>query len=126
MATDIARHFATPRGKAEQHNVLQVQQLDQLRQVIGLFPVAAGIAAWLYMLRKSAYPASWAELIDQELADYDPVDKDAYRRLQERTKAAGYINFDEVYEYLAVERYAVRVASGQYTPPKQSFTSKKV
>lgn len=59
--------------------------------------------------------ASWAELIDQELADYDPVDKDAYRRLQERTKAASFINFDEVYEYLAVERYAVRVASGQYT-----------
>lgn len=112
---------------AEQAGLLPVPGAPaMLRQVIGLFPVAAGIAAWFYMLRKSAYPASWAELIDQELADYDPVDKDAYRRLQERTKAAGYINFDEVYEYLAVERYAVRVASGQYTPPKQSFTSKKV
>lgn len=97
-----------------------------LRQAINLFPVAAGIAAWLYMLRKSAYPASWAELIDQELADYNPVDKDAYRRLQERTRAAGFIDYDAVYEYLTVERYAVRVASGQYTPPKQSFTSKKV
>lgn len=112
---------------AEQAGLLPVPGAPAaLRQVINLFPFAGGVAAWVYMLRKSAYPASWVDLIDRELAEYNPVDKDAYRRLQERTKAAGYIDFDEVFLYLLAERSTVRVASGQYTPPKQSFISRKV
>ncbi|MND76729.1 hypothetical protein D3C80_683840 [compost metagenome] len=36
VATDVTRHLATAGGEAEQHGVLQVEQLDQLRQIVGV------------------------------------------------------------------------------------------
>jgi len=97
-----------------------------VRAGIKFVPCLIGFATWIFLLRRGTYPTSWGALIDQELAAYDPVDADAYRNLQQRTRDAGYLDLDEVRPWRCVEWNALDIASGRLTPPQRSFISKKV
>lgn len=97
-----------------------------LRDGIMVVPWLIGLATLVYLLGCGTYPRTWAELIDQELDAYDPVDASAYRNLQQRTRDAGYLDLDEVRLWVSVERSALDVANGRFRLPRRSFTDKKV
>lgn len=63
--------------------------------------------------------------LDQLLAVYDPIDKDAYRRLQHRTRDFGYLETELVQEWLGFERYAVEVTAGWRTVEPEDFSARR-
>lgn len=66
----------------------------------------AAMAAW-YVNRTSKAASSWTMVIDRELAAYDPVNVDAYTKLQMQTVEAGGITRDSLSEWLTTECDAV-------------------
>ena len=65
----------------------------------------------------SSVPATYLEIIDQLLAEYDPVDKHAYWELQRATRAAGLMNVAAVLNWARAEDRAVEVARRMATNP---------
>lgn len=112
---------------AEETGGLVLGASSTLRMALPLSPLAAYAAAWVYVMRRSARPATWEELIDQELVEYDPLDKEAYRRLQQRAMASGRVDVTDVADYVAMEKYAVREAAGQHRNQRHpSFADKQI
>jgi len=69
-----------------------------------------GVGAFVWVNNKSRYYKTWIDLISATLAEYDPVDKDAYRHLQQRTQKAGFLDLLHVREWITAEHHAVEVA----------------
>jgi hypothetical protein len=68
---------------------------------------------------------SWIERIDSLLSSYKPIDKHAYRELQQRTRTANYLEPDCVLEWISLEKKAIDEATGN-TPKQFEFLSKKL
>lgn len=97
-----------------------------VRHALFWLPYALGFGVFLWVNVKSSYPRTWVDLIDAKLAGYEPVDREAYRRLQQRTRDAGFLDYHEVREWVLMERHAVEIASGRLTPSRETFLRKKV
>lgn len=88
--------------------------------------LAVAVPVFFLVLHYSKRPRTWTAKLDQLLAAYDPIDKEAYRRLQQRTREAGYLERDLVHEWLGFERHAVRVEAGWERAAPDGFLNKKV
>lgn len=88
--------------------------------------LAVSVLVFFLVLHYSKRPHTWTVKLDQLLAAYDPIDKEAYRLLQQRTRDAGYLERDLVHEWLGFERHAVRVEAGWERAAPDGFLSKKV
>lgn len=89
-------------------------------------PYLFGCTGLLAIWRCSKKPKTWTALLDQLLAAYEPIDRDAYCRLQDQTRDLGYLERDRVYEWLGFERHAVEVAAGRQNAEPSGFLAKKV
>lgn len=90
-----------------------------------LWLIANG-AAYLAVTRYSTAPRSWGQGIDQRLADYDPLDKDAYKRLQSATDMARALEPWHFREWLDCEYLALDAADGiRHRPEDRGLFLKK-
>lgn len=96
------------------------------RRVVGLAPLVVGLMTYILVLTRSARPKTWIGRIDQLLARYTPIDKEAYRRLQQQTRDLGYLETDLVYHWILHERHAIEAAAGWLKPEPGGFLNKKV
>jgi hypothetical protein len=96
------------------------------RRAVALAPLVLGLVAYMLVLRRSARPKTWTGRIDQLLAAYAPIDKKAYRRLQQQTRDLGYLETDLVFQWLQHERHAIEAAAGWLDPEPGGFLNKKV
>jgi hypothetical protein len=80
--------------------------------------LAAGmaLAVWVAVMRLSTLPRTHAERLDQLLATYEPVSKDAYRALQTAVVKGGRLTEELVEQWLDVE-YAALEDNGQWRMP---------
>ncbi len=78
------------------------------------------------VLRFSSLSRYWTEEIDKLLAQYDPIDGNAYHYLQKKTRELGYIDGYEIRIWLGLERSAIEVAAGWHDPSEYGFLSKAV
>lgn len=96
--------------------------------LIGFYSLVllAGFAAHRFALRWSKRPWTYASLLDGLLAQYDPVDVDAYRRLQEEARECGSIFKASVSAWLDDEFRALANAMPNRYPDTQRFLDKKL
>ncbi|MDP9877694.1 hypothetical protein J2W25_001999 [Variovorax boronicumulans] len=92
----------------------------------GLISVAGGAIAYVLVQLWSVAPKTWSALLDVDLAAYEPVDRQAYRNLQERTRTSGYFEHAAIAAWLRDERDAVEMAAGWRKPRNSAFLNKKV
>jgi len=92
----------------------------------GLVSIAGGAVAYALMQTFSSTPKTWSALLDVDLAIYEPVDLDAYRLLQDRTRATGYFEHVAIAEWLRDERDAVKTGAGWRKPRNSAFLNRKV
>ncbi|MDP9912309.1 hypothetical protein J2W27_004435 [Variovorax boronicumulans] len=92
----------------------------------GLVSVAGGTMAYVLVQLLSSAPKTWSALLDVDLAAYEPVDRDAYRYLQDRTRSTGYFEHAAIAAWLRDERDAVEMAAGWRKPRNSAFLNKKV
>jgi len=71
------------------------------------FGIGFATAGLAYVFAK--FPKSWAEVIVKRLANYEPVDHEAYAKLHERTKAYGGLELRAMFEWLDSENAAVQM-----------------
>ncbi len=124
--------FALGGGLALGGVCTEVLQLKQLHVAILLgVPFVAAIAAAIYVRATSKLPYTWAEHIDAQLAQYEPVDQAAYISLQKETaETSGFMagNFSCWYEkfedWVATETLSIHKLAGFIKPSK--FLEKKV
>ena len=109
---------------AEDAGMWQLIQKD-IRQYIFWLPYIAGCVAAVAVKLWSKKPRTWSDALDQELADYNPIDKTAYRELQQHTRAVGFLDYRYVDGWLVVERDAVERAAG-LRRARDTFLNKKV
>lgn len=107
-----------------------VLQLKLGLLVMGM-PFLAAIAAALYVHVTSKLPYSWAVQIDAQLAQYEPIDQDAYVSLQKATAdtrgfMAGHISswHEHFFDWAATEKEAINELAGFIKQSK--FLEKKV
>lgn len=88
-----------------------------------IFPCSLVVSVSVFYLTKkfSSRPLTWTESIDRLLADYDPIDKDAYRSLQKNAGEDGYIDRCRVSDWLVAERKALRIAHSGVAPVTSEF-----
>lgn len=86
----------------------------------------AGVAVAVLVLRFSRSPQTHLERLYQRLAAYNPIDRDAYRLLQDVTRSSRELAPAELENWLAVERNAVQVAAGLRKPMANAFLDKVV
>lgn len=88
-----------------------------------IFPCAIVASIFVFYLTEkfSSRPLTWTESIDRLLADYDPIDKDAYRSLQKDAGEDGYIDRCRVSGWLGAERKALRIARSSVLPVTSEF-----
>lgn len=93
-----------------------------------IFPCSLVVSFSVFYLTEkfSSRPLTWTESIDRLLADYDPIDKDSYRRLQNDSDADGYIDRCRVSDWLVAERKVLRVARSGVAPVMSEFLRKIV
>jgi hypothetical protein len=93
-------------------------------EVLTVTGIAGGIAYWLVPWF-SAQPRTWTELLDSKLASYEPVDVDAYRALQAKSRE-NYLDYDDLLLWLERERLALRNAAGGDEPNPSAFLNKQI
>lgn len=89
-------------------------------------PFVLGVLSYQMTCRFSSKPWTYTAKLDCQLAQYEPINRDAYRQLQARTKEAGSLETKFVQEWLEVEHYAVELAAGWRKPDAKGFLAKKV
>ncbi len=98
---------------------------NDFRQHLFWLPYAAGFFASIAVMLKSKTPRTWSDALDQELAAYNPIDKAAYRKLQQHARAVGFLDYHYVNEWRLLERDAVENAAG-LRRARDTFLNKKV
>lgn len=113
---------------AESNGLLVWAEIKSIvvRRALYLSPYILGLAAFVVAILKSKRPETWHAYIDQKLNQYEPVDKIAYRYLQQRTKDGGYLNSDHLHEWICTERSAINLALGYDVQMSAAFLRKKV
>lgn len=98
------------------------------RQAVALAPYFVAFGIFLLVLARSSVPKTWTGLLDQLLVQYNPLDKEAYRRLQQHTRERDHLDTDQVVEWIQAEREAVKASAGWNKPEKYdgSFVNKKI
>lgn len=86
----------------------------------------AGFVAHRLALRWSKRPWTYVSLLDSLLARYDPVDLDAYRRLQDDARSRGSIAKANVTGWLDNEFLALANAMPTVPPDTHLFLDKKL
>jgi|ERR1035437_548014 hypothetical protein len=97
-----------------------------VRRGLYLSPYILGLAAFVIAILKSKRPETWHAYIDEKLNQYEPVDKIAYRNLQQRTRDGGFLSSDHLHEWICTERGAINVALGYEAQMSAAFLRKKV
>ncbi|MDF0506764.1 hypothetical protein POK33_39105 [Burkholderia cenocepacia] len=92
---------------------------------LSIAAITSGIIASTIM-RRSSRPRTHAAHLNQLLADYSPTSKDAYRRLQENIRQAGYFDRDYIEMWISEERAAIDRAERSPGPPSRGFLDKQV
>uniref|UniRef100_E6QBA2 Uncharacterized protein n=1 Tax=mine drainage metagenome TaxID=410659 RepID=E6QBA2_9ZZZZ len=92
--------------------------------LLGGISIFISIFCWIYF--RSTYPSRWLDLIDMKLAEYDPVDKEAYRDLQLDTRKDGHFKDWRVHQWVMQERHALQIARGDFSPTRNDFLRKRI
>jgi len=83
---------------------------------LAYLPLIASISIFCWVYWRSTYTSRWLDLIDMKLAEYGPVNKEAYRELQRDTRKNGHFNEWRVREWVMQERHALQIARGDFSP----------
>nr|WP_317623874.1 hypothetical protein [Acidovorax sp. SUPP3334] len=91
-------------------------------------PLALFVLAYQLGLRYSKKPWTYTAKLDRQLANYAPINSEAYRQLQERTKRVGSLESEFVLDWLEQERYAIELAARGRKPETKGlgFLDKKI
>ena len=92
--------------------------------LLGGISIFISIFCWIYF--RFTYPSRWLDLIDMKLAEYDPVDKEAYRDLQRDTRKDGHFNEWRVRQWVMQGRHALQIARGDFSPTRNDFLRKRI
>lgn len=84
----------------------------EVRQYLFLAPYAVGFGAALWIALTSKLPNSWSGVLINALAEYDPLDVEAYRDLQHRTRVTGSVDYMYLAAWCHRERAALERAAG--------------
>lgn len=90
-----------------------------------LLPVFAALGTFIGVKVFSAAQTTYDDFIYGSLANYSPVDKEAYRDLQESTRENGSIDFQHLYRWVHQERRAIAEAAGEQKA-RSAFVDKQV
>ncbi len=93
---------------------------------LAYLPLLGGISIFCWVYFRSTYPSRWFDLIDMKLAEYDPVNKEAYRDLQRDTGKDGHFKEWRVREWAMQERHALQIARGDFSPTRDDFLRKRI
>jgi hypothetical protein len=75
---------------------------------IGLFvQLALGLVVFIERMQRGSWARSWSEELAGLLLRYDPLDKEAYRLLQDNASRTGRLDSTTVREFLTVEAEAL-------------------
>ncbi|EEH6870583.1 hypothetical protein G0R39_004491 [Salmonella enterica] len=69
--------------------------------------ILIGLMAFFFVYCYIPLPKSWAERLDDELTDYDPVDVNAYAELHETTQQIGGLQLEAVLHWMEKEQAAI-------------------
>lgn len=94
--------------------------------VFHLLPMLSAFVCFFLVLLLSKRPKTWTEQIDSQLAAYEPIDKDAYRKLQSVVRELGSLELQSVEEWIHTEQHALKIASGWRKAAPDGFLNKKV
>ena len=93
---------------------------------LAYLPLLVGISIFCWVYFRSTYPSRWLDLIDMRLAEYDPVNKEAYRELQLDTRKDGHFKEWRVREWVMQECHALQIARGDFSPTRDEFLRKRI
>lgn len=93
---------------------------------VGGVVLAAGCAANLCFRAVSQAPLTHVDQIYILLASYEPVSKDAYRRLQKSVEEKGALRLQDVCVWIHEERDAIEQAGGWQMPAKRQFLGRRL
>lgn len=98
------------------------------RMAIDVLPVLVAAVVFIYFARREDIPRTWGQQLDHDLARHEPIDRDAYRKLQQITAKLGYLDDDAVREWMWAEEDAIAAMSGGGRPKaaKSKFLSRDV
>ena len=94
--------------------------------VFNAVPVVLVVLVYQLGRRYSTKPWTYTSMLDGQLAQYDPVSREAYRQLQERTKQVGSLETEFVRKWLEQEHDAVELAAGVRRPESKGFLDKRI
>jgi len=96
----------------------------EARQYLFFAPYAVGFGAALWIVLTSKLPNSWSGVLINALAEYDPLDVQAYRDLQHRTRVTGSLDYMYLAEWCHRERAALEDAARLRSPRAACLTRK--
>lgn len=86
-----------------------------------------GFCVCIYFAHFSSTPSTWSEKIDRLLAEHEPIDRVAYRNLQQTVHDCQYLSDDALSEWIYSEKRAIRLLRGEGdVPRKNTFLNRKV
>lgn len=88
--------------------------------LLNLVPIAAGGVVFHLVRSRSTLSQSWSSVLDERLAEYAPQNRDAYIALQNSTRDRGYLDTNDLFEWLGAERRAIDLVSGLRQPAQRS------
>ncbi len=101
-------HFAAGGGSTAFLVVLVLMWMTRLPGwSVFLWSFIACISVFILTYQFSTRPLEWGELIDKRLAEYDPIDKEAYRYLQKDIDEKGCMDTWKIRKWIQVEREAI-------------------
>lgn len=87
--------------------------------------LAVAALAFVIAMKQSKASRTWQDELLRRLSAYEPTDKAAYRKLQQRVVQDGHARVDAVHEWLNAETQALEAQSG-LQPYARDFVSRKV
>lgn len=111
--------------------LLNVSYLDKVGLKVDRWVTTGGaflIAGCIYSLikRKSKLPNSFLEILDAQLAAYEPISVQDYLELQESIRRSERFDVDEILMWVAMERDAIKGAAGERISDVSQFLKKRL
>lgn len=101
-------------------------QSGVLKGAFNSLPFVLSVYAFSIYTLKSKEPKSWYGDLDAKLTQYEPVDKNAYRRLQQGTRDLGVVSGENLSEWVFAERNTIKLIMKPTVKMNETFLDKKV
>lgn len=88
--------------------------------------IAAGALAGFITYKLNTLPRTNIERLDDLLAQYEPINAEAFRALQVRVREAGAYDINHVMEWIGIERHSIDLAAGILKAASSKYLDRKL